>query len=184
MYYSFFSVDWQLARQLHCVSVGSIVSRLVQSCLGWFNRVSVGSIVSRLVQSCLGWFNRVSVGSISSSASRRSFDSMATVSDIPTTDNPEIGVRGNRIPVGRDPANGIPESRSGWSLVDMLLEEQQRTTAVEKFSQFHESQTEPLLREQYRDLIPLTLPQPGEQYAFEVDLDACFGVQGVCVGLP
>ena len=32
----------------------------------------------------------------------------------------------------------------------------------------------------YRDLIPLSAPQPGEQYAFEVDLDACSGCKA-CV---
>lgn len=78
------------------------------------------------------------------------------------------------------PAQNVAGSAAGWSIVDMLLEEQQQTTAVEKFSQFHADQTEPLLRDQYRDLIPLSVPQPGEQYAFEVDLDVCSGCKA-CV---
>ncbi|MGO8701743.1 MAG: DmsC/YnfH family molybdoenzyme membrane anchor subunit [Limisphaerales bacterium] len=59
------------------------------------------------------------------------------------------------------------------TLVDALLAEQQTLTAVEKFSQFHQRQDGPLLAPHYRDLIPLNAPRPGEQYAFEVDLDKC-----------
>ena len=66
------------------------------------------------------------------------------------------------------------------SLVSALLEEQQRMTAAEQFSQRHESTTQPLLSRQYQDLLPLSKPQPGEQYAFEVDLDSCSGCKS-CV---
>lgn len=78
-------------------------------------------------------------------------------------------------------AHGIQVSGSltEGSLVRALLEEQQ-TTAVERFLQRHESSSEPLLSGHYRNLIPLTQPQPGEQYAFEVDLDACSGCKA-CV---
>lgn len=69
---------------------------------------------------------------------------------------------------------------STHSLVDSLLAEQQQTTAVEKFAQQHEQAEDHLLSGQYRDLIPLTKPNPGEQYAFEVDLDACSGCKA-CV---
>ncbi len=65
-------------------------------------------------------------------------------------------------------------------LIDALLTEQQQTTAVERFAQHHEHASEPLLSGHYRDLIPLTKPQPDEQYAFEVDLDACSGCKS-CV---
>ncbi len=65
-------------------------------------------------------------------------------------------------------------------LVSALLEEQQSTTAVDRFAQYHESASEPLLAGQYHDLIPLSLPKEGEQYAFEVDLDACSGCKA-CV---
>jgi len=64
-------------------------------------------------------------------------------------------------------------------LVEELLEEQQ-STAVEKFAQRHEDQQQPLLSDFYRDLIPLSQPLPGQQYAFEVDLDACSGCKA-CV---
>lgn len=65
-------------------------------------------------------------------------------------------------------------------LIHALLEEQQQTTAVERFAQQHEQASEPLHSGHYRDLIPLSKPQPGEQYAFEVDLDACSGCKA-CV---
>jgi Fe-S-cluster-containing dehydrogenase component/DMSO reductase anchor subunit len=72
-------------------------------------------------------------------------------------------------------ANEQPET-----LVDLLLAEQRTLTAVEKFSQLHERHQSPLLETHYRDLIPLNAPRPGEQYAFEVDLDKCSGCKA-CV---
>lgn len=71
-------------------------------------------------------------------------------------------------------------ARENFTLIDELLEEQRKLTAVEKFSQRHSRQQIPLQEKYYRDLIPLTAPQPGEQYAFEVDLDACSGCKA-CV---
>ncbi len=68
----------------------------------------------------------------------------------------------------------------GRTLIDELLEEQGRLTAVERFAQRHEADTIPAQAEYYRDLIPLTKPQPGQQYAFEVDLDKCSGCKA-CV---
>jgi Fe-S-cluster-containing dehydrogenase component len=64
------------------------------------------------------------------------------------------------------------------NLLETLLETQQTLTAVERFARQHEAGEihAPL----YRDLIPLTQPKPGEQYAFEVDLDACTGCKA-CV---
>ncbi|QDS97032.1 DmsC/YnfH family molybdoenzyme membrane anchor subunit [Adhaeretor mobilis] len=75
-------------------------------------------------------------------------------------------------------APAAPES--GITLVESLLAEQQQTTAVERFAQQHEQASEPLLASHYRDLIPLSKPKPGEQYAFEVDLDVCSGCKA-CV---
>jgi len=59
------------------------------------------------------------------------------------------------------------------TLIDILLSEQRRLTAVDRFSQRHADSTAPLLESHYRDLLPLSAPRPGEQYAFEVDLDRC-----------
>jgi Fe-S-cluster-containing dehydrogenase component/DMSO reductase anchor subunit len=66
------------------------------------------------------------------------------------------------------------------TLVDELLEDQRRLTAVERFSQRHVDAAAPRLESHYRDLLPLSAPLPDEQYAFEVDLDACSGCKG-CV---
>ena len=65
-----------------------------------------------------------------------------------------------------------PEGTSE-NIVDRLLESQQQLTAVEKFSQRHLSITTPANESQYRDLIPLDGLEDGEQYSFEIDLDAC-----------
>jgi formate dehydrogenase iron-sulfur subunit len=72
------------------------------------------------------------------------------------------------------------------ALVDALLAEQQSLTAVERFARLHEAGH---AREQarghdqasfYKDLLPLSAPQAGQQYAFVVDLDACSGCKA-CV---
>jgi Fe-S-cluster-containing dehydrogenase component/DMSO reductase anchor subunit len=68
------------------------------------------------------------------------------------------------------------------SLVDEYKDEQKRMTAVERFAQRHDD--DPALadgnQKRYRDLIPLTAPASGQQYAFEVDLDLCSGCKA-CV---
>ena len=66
------------------------------------------------------------------------------------------------------------------TLIDELLAEQQSLTAVERFARQHESGSAPAQARYYRELIPLEKPQPGEQYAFGVDLDACTGCKA-CV---
>jgi len=66
------------------------------------------------------------------------------------------------------------------SLVDELLADQQRLTAVERFSRAHDAHAAPTQAQRYRDLIPLTAPALGEQYAFEVELDKCSGCKA-CV---
>ena len=65
-------------------------------------------------------------------------------------------------------------------LVDQLLREQNELTAVERFAQRHADETRPLLEPHYRALLPATAPGPGQQYAFEVNLDACTGCKA-CV---
>ena len=67
------------------------------------------------------------------------------------------------------------------ALLDDLLLDQQKLTAVERFSQRHEAEIEPLQARYYRDLIPPSKPGAGEQYAFEVDLDACSGCKACVV---
>lgn len=69
------------------------------------------------------------------------------------------------------------------SLVDALLAEQATLgTAVSRFSEWHDTHEscEPAQAKHYRGLIPLSTPERGEQYAFEVNLDQCTGCKA-CV---
>src|SRR6188472_4200603 len=72
------------------------------------------------------------------------------------------------------------------SLVDAYLARQRDLTAVERFASYHaaaeaDALAAPAQAKYYRDLIPLTAPGPGQQYAFEVDLDACSGCKACVV---
>jgi Fe-S-cluster-containing dehydrogenase component/DMSO reductase anchor subunit len=64
--------------------------------------------------------------------------------------------------------------------IDKYFQAQSDLTAVERFSQHHDADAPPAQARYYRDLIPLHTPQPGQQYAFEVDLDSCTGCKA-CV---
>ena len=66
------------------------------------------------------------------------------------------------------------------TLIDELLLDQQALTAVERFSQRHTQVTSPIQERFYKELLPLSAPKPGEQYGFEVDLEACSGCKA-CV---
>lgn len=76
-----------------------------------------------------------------------------------------------------DPGNAA-SSAGAQTLVDALLDEQRRLTAVEAFARAHERHE--IVEPHYRKLLPASAPRPGEQYAFEVDLDKCSGCQA-CV---
>ena len=76
-------------------------------------------------------------------------------------------------PPGASPRGGL--------LVDDLLGEQNDLTAVERFAQFHGDAVEPLQGRFYSALLPGRAPRPGEQYAFEVDLDRCSGCKACVV---
>lgn len=71
------------------------------------------------------------------------------------------------------------------SFLDQLLEEQSDLTAVERFSKAHdamEQSGQPVLEQHYRSLLPTNPLKPGQQYAFEVNLDACTGCKACVVG--
>lgn len=59
------------------------------------------------------------------------------------------------------------------TLIDDLLEKQQLLTPVTRFAQKHDQGEVPAQAKYYQDLIPLSKPQSGEQYAFQVNLDLC-----------
>lgn len=65
------------------------------------------------------------------------------------------------------------------TLIDELIDEQSTLqTPVARFAEVHDRQ--PDLADHYRNLIPLSKPGLGEQYAFEVSLDRCTGCKA-CV---
>jgi formate dehydrogenase iron-sulfur subunit len=61
-------------------------------------------------------------------------------------------------------------------LAELLADQQRLQTPVARFAAAQEARLPP----PGRQLIPLTAPKPGEQYAFEVDLDSCTGCKA-CV---
>jgi formate dehydrogenase iron-sulfur subunit len=64
------------------------------------------------------------------------------------------------------------------TLLEELLAEQRDVTAVEEFARAHDRGEISAAR--YSRLIPMTAPLPGEQFAFEVELDRCSGCKA-CV---
>ena len=68
---------------------------------------------------------------------------------------------------------------SGVTFIDELLQDQRELTAVDQFSQWHHAEAR-TSQGHYQRLLPATPPGPGQQYAFEVDLDRCSGCKA-CV---
>ena len=66
------------------------------------------------------------------------------------------------------------------SLIEHLLGEQQKLTAVERFAQSCDRHGATVAENHYQRLLPATPPGKGQQYAFEVDLDHCSGCKA-CV---
>ncbi|MDP9441055.1 MAG: dimethyl sulfoxide reductase anchor subunit, partial [Actinomycetota bacterium] len=69
---------------------------------------------------------------------------------------------------------------TGPTLIDHYLARQGTLTAIEDFVKRHDAGLVPSQARYYADLIPLEKPLPGQQYGFEVDLDACTGCKA-CV---
>ena len=82
------------------------------------------------------------------------------------------------LPVER---SGVEREKRRLPLLQRLLEEQASLSAVERFSQRHADAVDPLLGPTYRALLPAAAPGPGQQYAFEVDLDVCTGCKACVV---
>ncbi|MGH1505126.1 MAG: DmsC/YnfH family molybdoenzyme membrane anchor subunit [Acidimicrobiales bacterium] len=57
--------------------------------------------------------------------------------------------------------------------IDEFLRRQQDMSAVEHFATLHDAGTVDLHAGWYRTLLPASPPGPGQQYRFEVDMDAC-----------
>ncbi len=74
----------------------------------------------------------------------------------------------------------LVDSDEALTPLDWYLAEQADLSAVERFARRQGADSVPAQARYYRDLIPLAQPGPGEQYGFEVDLDACTGCKA-CV---
>ena len=90
-----------------------------------------------------------------------------------------LGIADSPIP----PAVGFTRPQSVQSFLAELLADQQRLqTPVARASAIHDVQTGAFRGDRFRDLIPLSAPGPGEQYAFQVDLDSCSGCKACVAG--
>ncbi len=67
-------------------------------------------------------------------------------------------------------------------LAELLSEQQQLQTPVTRAATAHALQPSAWRAERFRELVPLTAPGPGQQYAFEVDLDSCSGCKACVSG--
>jgi formate dehydrogenase iron-sulfur subunit len=89
------------------------------------------------------------------------------------------------LPRAAETAPAPASARAGaprLSVLDAILAEQQDLTAVERFAHKHDKGHLPGGGKTYRDLIPMTAPAAGQQYAFEVDLDVCTGCKACVTG--
>ncbi len=94
-------------------------------------------------------------------------------------------------PAPHDKRPPLPFSGADFDLVGMLLQQQQSLTAVEQFSEAYSAgdlgsscsmrTSEPSQSIYYRRLMPATAPSPGQQLAFEVNLDTCSGCKACVV---
>jgi formate dehydrogenase iron-sulfur subunit len=73
---------------------------------------------------------------------------------------------------------GVFADSAGRTLLDELIAEQRALSAVEEFARAHAHGE--ITAPRYRRLMPMTAPLPGQQLAFEVDLDRCSGCKA-CV---
>jgi formate dehydrogenase iron-sulfur subunit len=79
-----------------------------------------------------------------------------------------------------EPETAIWSFEPDAGLVVSFLNEQGDLSAVERFAQFHADAHEPLQGRYYSALLPAQPPGPGQQLAFDVDLDRCSGCKA-CV---
>ena len=67
-------------------------------------------------------------------------------------------------------------------LAELLADQQKLQTPVTRAAAAHSLQPSAWRAERFRELIPLSKPASGEQYAFEVDLDSCSGCKACVSG--
>ncbi len=79
------------------------------------------------------------------------------------------------------PASLVPDPLQPF-LAELLADQQKLQTPVTRAATAHALQPSAWRAERFRELIPLTAPAPGQQYAFEVDLDSCSGCKACVSG--
>ena len=67
-------------------------------------------------------------------------------------------------------------------LAELLADQQKLQTPVTRAATAHSLQPSAWRAERFRELVPLSNPAAGEQYAFEVDLDSCSGCKACVSG--
>ncbi len=84
----------------------------------------------------------------------------------------------------RPASSGTLSARPDLSayLAELLAEQQRLQTPVTRAASAHALQPSAWRAERFREIIPLSKPGPGEQYAFEVDLDSCSGCKACVSG--
>ncbi|HLP26614.1 MAG TPA: 4Fe-4S dicluster domain-containing protein, partial [Acidobacteriota bacterium] len=92
-----------------------------------------------------------------------------------TFDSVEAAAESKRPDVAPAPAGRLHDF-----LAELLVEQQRLQTPVAQFSALHDFSPSALQSFNPSRLVPLSAPRAGEQYAFEVDLDACTGCKA-CV---
>lgn len=119
-------------------------------------------------------------GSLAPTACDFSIHTSAMAATLPILDRPGP----TRITPRPSESNGVLsmalDPPAGGDLIAALIAGQADLTAVERFSRQHESKTSSATVRRYESLLPATPPRPGQQYAFEVDLDLCSGCKA-CV---
>lgn len=80
----------------------------------------------------------------------------------------------------------LPVAQPRPDFIDDLLRDQQSMSAVQRFNLMHDTSGHttgrpPAQQRYYRDLMPASPPAPGQQFAFEVDLDQCSGCKACVV---
>ena len=94
----------------------------------------------------------------------------------------ELPIAPSAAPPSRRPhacASRLPGDNFG--LLQRLLDDQQSLTAVDEFSRAHTVGDLPEQAQYYSKLMPASPPREGQQYAFEVNLDACSGCKACVV---
>ena len=95
-------------------------------------------------------------------------------------------IRSEALRVVGTPARSSRDAAPSFlrALLDEQLEMSPELSAVERFARKHDDGELPEQARFYRDLLPASPPGPGQQYAFEVDLDACSGCKACVVACP